>query len=482
MSKFYITTPIYYVNDKPHIGHAYTTVLADVLARYHRLMGEEVFFLVGTDEHGAKIEAAAEQAGKSPREFCDENVEAFREAWKSLDISYSNFIRTTDSSHEKAVSNALDYLYKKDFIYKGVYKGLYCRGCEQYKTDDDLVDGKCPDHQTEPEVMEEESYFFRLSQFGGELERSISGGKLKIEPAERKNEVLSFIRNGLQDISISRKKIKWGVPLPFDKKFTTYVWVDAFLNYLTGLGWDGKISPRPPLKKGGERRGLKFWPPDVQLMSKDILRVHATIWPALLLALKIPLPKKLYIHGFFTINGQKMSKSLGNVIWPKQLTEKFGADGTRYLLMSSLADGHDGDISWEKLTAKYNTDLANELGNLVSRVMNLAKGFEIAVRDGSLKIKSEKVRKLLDEIKPKEVLDEIWKEVDWANKYVEETRLWELVKTNKKQAKRVLEELLAGLINIAENLKPFMPETAERVIKILESGEIKKGEILFPRI
>jgi len=482
MSKFYITTPIYYVNDKPHIGHAYTTVLADVLARYHRLMGEEVFFLVGTDEHGAKIEAAAEQAGKSPREFCDENVEAFREAWKSLDISYSNFIRTTDSSHEKAVSNALEYLYKKDFIYKGVYKGLYCRGCEQYKTDDDLVDGKCPDHQTEPEVMEEESYFFRLSQFGGELERSISGGKLKIEPAERKNEVLSFIRNGLQDISISRKKIKWGVPLPFDKKFTTYVWVDAFLNYLTGLGWDGKISPRPPLKKGGERRGLKFWPPDVQLMSKDILRVHATIWPALLLALKIPLPKKLYIHGFFTINGQKMSKSLGNVIWPKQLTEKFGADGTRYLLMSSLADGHDGDISWEKLTAKYNTDLANELGNLVSRVMNLAKGFEIAVRDGSLKIKSEKVRKLLDEIKPKEVLDEIWKEVDWANKYVEETRLWELVKTNKKQAKRVLEELLAGLINIAENLKPFMPETAERVIKILESGEIKKGEILFPRI
>jgi len=482
MSKFYITTPIYYVNDKPHIGHAYTTVLADVLARYHRLMGEEVFFLVGTDEHGAKIEAAAEQAGKSPREFCDENVEAFREAWKSLDISYSNFIRTTDSSHEKAVSNALEYLYKKDFIYKGVYKGLYCRGCEQYKTDDDLVDGKCPDHQTEPEVMEEESYFFRLSQFGGELERSISGGKLKIEPAERKNEVLSFIRNGLQDISISRKKIKWGVPLPFDKKFTTYVWVDAFLNYLTGLGWDGKISPRPPLKKGGERRGLKFWPPDVQLMSKDILRVHATIWPALLLALKIPLPKKLYIHGFFTINGQKMSKSLGNVIWPKQLTEKFGADGTRYLLMSSLADGHDGDISWEKLTAKYNTDLANGLGNLVSRVMNLAKGFEIAVRDGSLKIKSEKVRKLLDEIKPKEVLDEIWKEVDWANKYVEETRLWELVKTNKKQAKRVLEELLAGLINIAENLKPFMPETAERVIKILESGEIKKGEILFPRI
>lgn len=500
MKKFYITTPIYYVNDKPHVGHAYTTVLADVLARYHRLMGEEVFFLVGTDEHGAKIEAAAEQANKSPQELCDENAEAFREAWRSLDISHSNFIRTTNPNHEKAVSNALDYLYKKDFIYKGVYKGLYCRGCEQYKTDDDLIGGRCPDHQIEPEVMEEDSYFFRLSRFGGELERSISGDKFKIEPAERKNEVLSFIRNGLQDISISRKNVHWGISLPFDEKFTTYVWIDAFLNYLTGLGWNGSEyelsrfchpefisgSNEEMLKQvqhdGGGRRDGYFFPPDIQLMSKDILRVHATIWPALLLALKIPLPKKLYIHGFFTIDGQKMSKSLGNVIWPEQLVEKFGSDGVRYLLMSSLAYGHDGDISWAKLTEKYNADLANGLGNLVSRTMNLAKGFEIAVRDGSLKIKSEKMRKFLGEIKPKEALDEIWKEVDWANKYVEETRLWELVKINKKQAKKVLEELLAALIDIAENLKPFMPETAGKIIKILESGEIKKGEVLFPRV
>jgi methionyl-tRNA synthetase len=475
MNKFYVTTPIYYVNDKPHIGHAYTTVLADVLARYHRLRGEKVFFLVGTDEHGAKIEAAAEQAGKNLREFCDENAEAFKRAWQGLNISYDNFIRTTDAKHEKAVSNALDFLYKKDFIYKGVYKGLYCRGCEQYKTDDDLIDGKCPDHQLEPEIMEEDSYFFRLSKFEGELERSISGDKLKIEPAERKNEVLSFIRNGLQNVSISRKKIKWGVPLPFDKKFTTYVWVDAFLNYLTGLGWAGPSSKF-------QVPSSKFWPPDVQLMSKDILRVHATIWPALLLAMKIPLPKALHIHGFFTANGQKMSKSLGNVIWPEELVEKFGVDGARYLLMSSLVYGHDGDISWEKLTARYNANLVNGLGNLVSRVMNLAKGFEIAVRDGSLKIKSEKVRRAFEEIKPKEALDEIWKEIDWANKYVEETRLWELVKTNEKEARKVLEELLAAIISVAEGLKPFMPETAEKIIKILESGEIKRGEILFPRV
>jgi methionyl-tRNA synthetase len=216
-------------------------------------------------------------------------------------------------------------------------------------------------------------------------------------------------------------------------------------------------------------------------MSKDILRVHATIWPALLLAMKIPLPKALHIHGFFTANGQKMSKSLGNVIWLEELVEKFGVDGARYLLMSSLVCGHDGDISWEKLTARYNANLVNGLGNLVSRVMNLAKGFEIAVRDGSLKIKSEKVRRAFEEIKPKEALDEIWKEIDWANKYVEETRLWELVKTNEKEARKVLEELLAAIISVAEGLKPFMPGTAEKIIKILESGEIKRGEILFPR-
>jgi methionyl-tRNA synthetase len=468
--KFYITTPIYYVNDKPHIGHAYTSVLADVLARWHKLQGEAVFFSAGTDEHGAKIEEAANKARKEPQEFCDEKAEEFKQAWQKLNIQHSNFIRTTDEAHKKAVGNVLQYLYDKGLVYKGEYKGLYCKGCEQYLTDDDLLGGLCPDHQKKPEIIKEESYFFKLSQFEPELERRISSGELIIEPEGRKNEILSFLRNGLQDISISRKNVKWGIPLPFDEKFTTYVWVDAFLNYLTGLDWSGTGSVPD------------FFPPDIQLMSKDILRVHATIWPALLLALDIPLPRKLFVHGYFTINGQKMSKSLGNVISPEELIERFGADGARYLLMSSLAHGHDGDVSWEKLTEKYNADLANGLGNLISRVATLNQKLKIKIQNDKSKFKiSEKAKRLYAEIKPKEILEEIWKEVNWANKYVEEKKLWELVKNNEAEAKKVLEELLVVITDVAENLKPFMPETTDKILRILETGEIKKGEVLFPR-
>ena len=513
MNKFYITTPIYYVNDKPHIGHAYTTVLADVLARWHKLQGKDVFFLVGTDEHGAKIEAAALSAGKSPQEFCDENAEAFKKAWEKLGIPYDNFIRTTSPEHIGAVSSVLQYLYDNGFIYKGSYKGLYCRDCEQYLTDDDLIDGLCPDHKTKPEIMEEESYFFKLSQFEPELERKISSDELKIEPESRKNEVLSFIRQGLQDISISRKNVKWGIELPFfaeggsasggDNKFTTYVWIDAFLNYLTGLGWSGPSSEVQVGTSSSQARvSSKFWPPDIQLMSKDILRVHATIWPALLLALELPLPKKIHVHGFFTIDGQKMSKSLGNVIWPEELVKKFGVDGARYLLMASLAHGHDGDVSWEKLIEKYNADLANGLGNLVSRTLTLSqkleKSFHCHSEGGARRISStpkrsfagaqddkrgsEKLKRLFDEIKLKEVLEEIWKEVNWANKYIEEKKLWELVKINESEAKKVLEELLVAITDVAEKLKPFMPEISEKIFKILEAGDMKKGEVLFPRI
>jgi methionyl-tRNA synthetase len=467
--KFYITTPIYYVNDKPHIGHAYTSVLADVLACWHRLQGEDVFLLTGTDEHGAKIEEAALSAKKNPQEFCDKKAEEFENAWQKLNIQYSNFIRTTDEAHKKAVGNALQYLYDKGFIYKGEYKGLYCKGCEQYLTDDDLIEGVCPDHQTKPEIMKEESYFFKLSQFEPELERRISSGELIIEPEGKKNEILSFLRNGLQDIAISRKNIKWGIPLPFDKDFTTYVWIDAFLNYLTGLDWSGTGSVPD------------FFPPDIQLMSKDILRVHATIWPALLLALDAPLPRKLFVHGFFTIDGRKMSKSLGNVISPEELVEKFGTDGARYLLMSSLAYGHDGDVSWEKLAEKYNADLANGLGNLVSRTITLAQKINFQFSGEKAKGVSEKTKTLYESIKPKEILEEIWKEVNWANKYIEEKKLWELVKNNEAEAKKVLEELLVVITDVAENLKPFMPETADKILRILETGEMKKGEVLFSR-
>jgi len=358
--KFYITTPIYYANDQPHLGHAYTTIAADSLARYHKCFKKErSFLLTGIDEHGVKIEKAAKKRNKNPQDLCDEISEVFRKTWKDLNISYDNFIRTTDPEHIKAIQKASQILYDKGFIYKGVYKGLYCSGCEQYKKESDLMGGKCPDHDVEPELIEEESYLFKLSEFEDQLKEKIKNNEFEIKPRERKNEVLAFLEQGLQDISISRKKVKWGIPLPFDKEFTIYVWIDALLNYLTGIKWEGEPKSLPD----------DFWPADLQLMSKDILRVHATIWPALLLALEIPLPKKLFIHGYFTIDGQKMSKSLGNVIWPREMIEKFGVDATRYLLLSATPFGRDGDISWDKLTEKYNADLANGIGNTVNRVL-----------------------------------------------------------------------------------------------------------------
>ncbi len=363
---FYVTTPIYYANGQPHIGNAYTTVAADVLARYYnRFKGRDSFFLTGTDEHGIKIERAAKKQKKKPQELCDEVSSLFKETWEDLNISYDRFIRTTDKDHIEAIQEALQNLYDKGFIYKGTYKGLYCSGCEQYKTESDLVDGKCPDHQTKPEIIEEESYLFRLSSFEDELREKIEKDELIIKPEQKKNEVLSFIDQGLQDISISRKNVKWGIPLPFDKKFTAYVWVDAFLNYLTGIGWKGKAG----------KFKNKFWPADLQLMSKDILRVHATIWPSLLLALGISLPKKIFVHGYFTINSQKMSKSLGNVIWPEEIIEKLGSDAARYLLMSAAPFGKDGDISWDKLTERYNADLANGIGNTVNRVLTMVEKY-----------------------------------------------------------------------------------------------------------
>jgi len=482
MSKTYITTPIYYVNDRPHVGHAYTTVAADVLSRWYKQKGEKVFFLTGTDEHGAKISAAAAAAGKSEKEFVDEKTQSFKDVWQKLNIEYNNFLRTTDPTHIAAVQTAIQHLKDKELIYKGQYEGLYCQGCEQYKTKDDLIDGKCPEHQIEPQLMKEESYFFKLSQFEKQLKEKIESDELEIEPIERKNEVSSFINKGLKDISISRKTVSWGISLPFDKNYSLYVWVDAFLNYLTGLGWDGQAGKTP-----------EFFPPDIQLMSKDILRVHATIWPGLLLALELPLPKKLFVHGYFTINSQKMSKSLGNVIWPEDLVEKFGVDGARYLLLSSLTYGQDGDISWEKLTEKYNADLANNLGNLVSRVIKLNENIKAKIGREKPKIKNlEKlvdedksssspfaIARLFEEIKLKEILDKIWEQVAWANKYIEEKKLWRLVKNNPKEGKKVLIELLSLISGVGQALAPFMPETSMKIKEILEKGETSP---LFPRV
>ena len=483
--RFFITTPIYYVNAQPHLGHSYTTIAADVLARYHRLQNKKVFFLTGTDEHGAKIEKVAQEANKSPQQLCNENSKLFKKAWQNLNISYDNFIRTTNSNHIKSVQRVLQILYDKKLVYKGTYKGLYCLGCEQYKTKSDLINGKCPDHQIKPEIIKEENYLFRLSQFENLLRKKIMSNEFEIKPEERKREVLGFLKKGLQDISISRQKIKWGIPLPFDKKHTTFVWVDAFLNYLTGLGWNGNPKNLP-----------KFWSPDLQLMAKDVLRVHATIWPALLLALNIPLPKKLFIHGYFTIDGQKMSKSLGNVIRPEELVEKFGADAARYLLLSACSFGKDGDISWEKLFGKYNTDLASGLGNLVARIITMAiktKNREprIKIKDQNLEIKKviqnsrQNYMKFLDSCKFDKALREIWKLISFCDRYIEKKRPWE----KSKNRLSVINDLLIILTNITQILQPFLPETSEKIFKQLGVRlnnqewcfKVRKNKILFPR-
>lgn len=484
--KFYITTPIYYVNDRTHLGHAYTTIAADVLARYHRLKGERVFFLTGTDEHGGKIEQAAKKFKKTPKQLCDENAAKFKKVWENLNISYDNFIRTTDPFHETAVKKALEILYKKGLIYKGAYRGLYCLGCEQYKTESDLIDGKCPDHKKEPEVMEEKSYLFRLSKFENELEERIKKDEFLIRPEDKKKEVLEFLRKGLKDISISREKVKWGIPLPFSPNLTSYVWIDAFLNYLTGIGWEGDPENLP-----------EFWPADVHLMAKDIARVHATIWPAILLGLGIPLPKKLFVHGYFTIDGQKMSKSLGNVIWPEELIEKFGVDGARYLLLSVCPFGNDGDISWKKLEEKYNADLAKGIGNLVSRV--IAIGEKLGFKSETLDIKRvhegfkakidntwEKYHKSLEEFKFNTALISVWELISFCDRYIEKEKVWE---ENKEQKICIL-CLLYTISEITKMLEPFMPETSEKILcqAGLESDEkkcvftIKKGKPLFPRL
>ena len=496
--KFFVTTPIYYVNDQPHLGSAYTTLAADVLARYHRIKGEKVFFLTGTDEHGGKIAEAAEKEGLSPQQLADQNVAKYQMAWDTLNISYDNFIRTTNPAHIETIKTVIRELDKKRLIYPGKYQGLYCQGCERFYTPKELVNGKCPDHQREPQILEEDCYFFKLSAFQKPLLKLIDQGELIIEPKERRNEITGFLKTEkLNDLSISRQKVKWGIPLPIDERQTIYVWVDAFFNYLTGVGWRGDFKKLP-----------EFWPADLHLIGKDILRVHATIWPALLLALEIPLPKKIYAHGFFTINGQKMSKSLGNVIDPGEMAKIFSVDGLRYLLLAAFPFGQDGDFSQTKFYEQYQADLANGLGNLVARITALAekeKLFKPVELEKELIKTIETVRHdyqlCLDEIRFFDALSAVWSLIKFCDIYINENEPWRLFKGDLDKFDKVIYNLLESLRQIAWLIQPFMPETADQIwqqLGILEIekkkslfqakeekikySQIKKGESLFPKL
>ncbi|HCP08298.1 MAG TPA: methionine--tRNA ligase, partial [Candidatus Moranbacteria bacterium] len=407
----------------------------------------------------------AEAQGKDPQEFADGIAEIFQDLWKKLDIEYSGFIRTTESKHKVAVQKVLQTLFDKGAIYKGEYEGLYCVGCEQFKSENELVDGKCPDHDKVPETMSEECYLMKMTEVQKTLIEKIKSDEFEIAPERYKNEILSFLESQeLKDVSISRKNVKWGIPLPFDPEHTTYVWVDAFLNYLTGLGWDGDANNLP-----------KEWPVDVQLIGKDILRVHATIWPVILLHLGIKLPRRIFTHGHILSGGKKMSKTLGNVIDIEEMLEKFGVDGTRYLLLSAGPFGEDIDITMERMIEKYNADLANGLGNLVSRVIKLSQNLDLK----KIEIDVRGYEKNIDKLELDTILKSIWQIVKKSNQYIDENKPWELSKSDQIKFEEVMKKLFSDLYLISQLLIPFMPETAEKIKKALETKQV---EPLFQRI
>jgi methionyl-tRNA synthetase len=466
--KFYITTAIDYVNSEPHIGHAYQKIIADVLARWHKQKGEEVFFLTGTDEHGQKIARSAEEKKLSPKKFVDELAPKFEEAWKGLNIEFNRFIRTTDKDHQEAVKKFIELVEKKGDICKGRYKGLYCEGCEAYITEKDLINGKCQFHPNkEVKEIEEETYFFRLSKYQKKLLEFYEKNPDYILPEFRRQEIINRVKEGLKDLNITRlrENMSWGIHFPLDNDYVIYVWYEALLNYITGIGW-----PKGNFKK--------FWPADVELLGIDNGWFHCVIWPAMLFSAGIKPAKTILINGFLTFNGQKISKSLGNSISPFELVKKYGGDSLRYYVCRNFVFGQDGDFSEKELTARHNNELADKLGNLVSRVAGLIEKNGIEKTENKLlkKLGEKDIEKKIENFEFDKALNEIFAFIDACNEYVQEKKPWET------KDKKVLYELKEAILRISDLLWPFMPNSSEKIKEQFSVKNIEKGEVLFKKI